>query len=34
MTAITVTYPTDLIRKRLQMQSFSNLDVPRYTGVL
>lgn len=33
MTAITVTYPTDLIRKRLQMQSFSN-DVPRYNGII
>ncbi len=32
-TAITVTYPTDLIRKRLQMQSFSQ-DVPRYNGIL
>ena len=33
ITAITVTYPTDLIRKRLQMQSFS-LDVPRYNGII
>lgn len=33
MTAITVTYPTDLIRKRLQMQSFSNL-VPEYRGII
>ena len=32
-TAISVTYPTDLIRKRLQMQSFSP-EVPRYTGIL
>lgn len=32
ITAISVTYPTDLIRKRLQMQSFS-LDVPRYSGI-
>jgi solute carrier family 25 (mitochondrial phosphate transporter), member 23/24/25/41 len=32
-TAITVTYPTDLIRKRLQMQSFSPI-VPRYSGIL
>tara|TARA_B100000963_G_C22639379_1_gene679526 strand:- start:9250 stop:10056 length:807 start_codon:yes stop_codon:yes gene_type:complete len=33
ITAITVTYPTDLIRKRLQMQSFS-FDVPRYNGII
>lgn len=33
MTAITVTYPTDLIRKRLQMQSFSK-DVPSYNGII
>ena len=33
MTAITVTYPTDLIRKRLQMQSFSK-DVPTYNGII
>ena len=33
ITAITVTYPTDLIRKRLQMQSFSK-DVPRYNGII
>jgi hypothetical protein len=32
-TAISVTYPSDLIRKRLQMQSFS-MEVPRYTGIL
>lgn len=32
VTAISVTYPTDLIRKRLQMQSFSP-DVPRYSGI-
>ena len=31
-TAISVTYPTDLIRRRLQMQSFSS-EVPRYNGV-
>ena len=33
MTAITITYPTDLIRRRLQMQSFSE-EVPRYNGIL
>ena len=32
-TAISVTYPTDLIRKRLQMQSFST-EVPRYSGIV
>jgi len=32
-TAITITYPTDLIRRRLQMQSFS-LEVPRYNGII
>ena len=33
ITAITITYPTDLIRRRLQMQSFSP-EVPRYSGIL
>jgi len=33
ITAISITYPTDLIRRRLQMQSFS-LEVPRYDGIL
>ena len=33
ITALTVTYPTDLIRKRLQMQSFSK-DVPVYNGIV
>jgi solute carrier family 25 (mitochondrial phosphate transporter), member 23/24/25/41 len=33
MTAISITYPTDLIRRRLQMQSFSP-EVPRYDGIL
>lgn len=33
ITAITVTYPTDLIRKRLQMQSFSKY-VPEYNGII
>ena len=32
-TAISITYPTDLIRKRLQMQSFSP-EVPRYSGIV
>lgn len=31
-TAISITYPTDLIRRRLQMQSFSP-EVPRYSGI-
>ena len=33
ITAISITYPTDLIRRRLQMQSFSP-EVPRYSGIL
>ena len=33
ITAITITYPTDLIRRRLQMQSFSP-EVPRYNGII
>jgi len=33
ITSISMTYPTDLIRRRLQMQSFS-LEVPRYDGIL
>jgi len=32
ITAISVTYPTDLIRRRLQLQSFSS-EVPRYDGI-
>jgi hypothetical protein len=33
MTAITITYPSDLVRRRLQLQSFS-LEVPRYSGIM
>ena len=33
VTALTISYPSDLIRKRLQMQSFSN-EVPKYNGIL
>ena len=33
ITAILVTYPSDLIRRRLQLQNF-NKSVPRYTGIL
>jgi len=33
ITAITITYPTDLIRRRLQLQNFDT-HVPRYTGIL
>lgn len=32
MTAVTFTYPTDLIRRRLQLQGFDN-KVPTYTGI-
>ena len=32
-TAITITYPTDLIRRRLQLQNFDK-SVPKYTGIL
>lgn len=33
ITAILVTYPSDLIRRRLQLQNFDK-SVPRYTGIL
>ena len=33
VTAISVTYPTDLIRRRLQLQNFDS-SVPRYTGIV
>jgi len=33
ITALSVTYPSDLIRKRLQMQSFSS-EVPQYNGII
>ena len=32
ITAILVTYPSDLIRRRLQLQNFDS-SVPRYTGI-
>ena len=32
-TAVSVTYPTDLIRRRLQLQNFDK-SVPRYSGIL
>ena len=33
ITAISITYPTDLIRRRLQLQNFDPL-VPRYDGII
>ncbi len=33
MTAVTITYPTDLIRRRLQLQGFDN-SVPKYNGII
>ena len=33
ITAISITYPTDLIRRRLQLQNFDTL-VPKYNGIL
>ena len=31
--SVSITYPTDLIRRRLQLQGFDN-SVPQYTGIL
>lgn len=33
VSAVTLTYPTDLVRKRLQMQGF-DASVPKYTGII
>ena len=32
ITAVSITYPTDLIRRRLQLQGFDN-SVPKYNGI-
>ena len=34
MTAISITYPTDLIRRRLQLQHFGSENVPKYNGII
>lgn len=34
MTAISITYPTDLIRRRLQLQHFGCDSVPEYNGII
>ena len=34
ITAISITYPTDLIRRRLQLQHFGCHSVPRYNGII
>ena len=31
--AVSITYPSDLIRRRLQLQDFDK-NVPRYTGII
>ena len=33
-TAISVTYPTDLVKRRMQLQSFDNPNIPRYSGII
>jgi hypothetical protein len=33
ITALSITYPTEIIRRRLQMQGFSS-EVPKYNGIL
>jgi len=33
ISAVSVTYPTDLIRRRLQLQNFDK-SVPKYSGIL
>ena len=32
-TAVTITYPSDLIRRRLQLQNFDK-SVPKYNGII
>jgi len=32
-TAATLTYPTDLVRRRMQLQGFQGFDMPRYDSI-
>jgi len=33
-TAVTLTYPTDVVRRRMQLSGFEGLDIPKYKGLL